>query len=101
MPRIDKGALIFPVVAVTMDLACLFVVTYLPVGRTKERHAIARSRAGPRGQAAFNAAWSDGRLTRSICTECVRRPATTLTPSSLRQRTHVDFRQQGLIMVQG
>ncbi|WP_139330296.1 MULTISPECIES: hypothetical protein [Sphingomonas] len=36
----------------------------MPVDLTEQRHAVTLSKTGPRGKAAFDAAWSDGRLTR-------------------------------------
>ncbi len=47
-----------------MCLAWVVVVIYVPVDQKEQRNAIALSKTGPRGQAAFRAAWSDGRLTR-------------------------------------
>lgn len=47
-----------------MSLTWVLVVIYMPVDQTDQRNAIALSKTGPRGQAAFRAAWSDGRLTR-------------------------------------
>lgn len=48
-----------------VSLTAIFVVNYMPVDLTEQRHATTLSKTGPRGEAAYRAAWSDGRLTRA------------------------------------
>lgn len=55
-------------VAITLTsvgLTGLIAASYMPVGQTEQRHAATLSKTGPRGDAAYRAAWSDGRLTRT------------------------------------
>ncbi|MDR6789144.1 hypothetical protein J2Y58_002515 [Sphingomonas sp. BE138] len=46
-------------------LTGVFAVYFIPVGPKEERAATVLSKTGPQGQAAYRAAWSDGRLTRA------------------------------------
>lgn len=65
MPQIDARRMLLPVLAIAgVSLAWLAIVTYMPVDQVEQRNAVILSKAGPRGKAAFDAAWSDGRLTR-------------------------------------
>lgn len=48
-----------------ISLTAIFVANYMPVDLTEQRHATALSKTGPRGEAAYRAAWSDGSLTRA------------------------------------
>lgn len=49
----------------SVSLTGLIAASYMPVGQTEQRHAATLSKTGPRGDAAYRAAWSDGRLTRT------------------------------------
>ena len=65
MPQIDNRRLFLPILAVAGTcLAWFLIVTYMPVDQIEQRNAVTLSKTGPRGKAAFEAAWSDGRLTR-------------------------------------
>ena len=65
MAQIDTRRLLLPILATAgAGLAWLLIVTYMPVDQTEQRNAVTLSKTGPRGKAAFDAAWSDGRLTR-------------------------------------
>ena len=66
MHQIDnrKARLIAFAIA-SVSITGLFVVNFMPVSLTEQRHATTLSRSGPRGEAAYRAAWSDGRLTRA------------------------------------
>jgi len=60
-----RRARIIAITLTSASLTGLLVVNYMPVGLTEQRHATALSKTGPRGEAAYRAAWSDGRLTRA------------------------------------
>lgn len=65
MAQVDTRRLLLPILATAgAGLAWLLIVTYMPVDLTEQRNAVTLSKTGPRGKAAFDAAWSDGRLTR-------------------------------------
>ena len=46
-------------------LTGLLAIYFIPVGPKEARAATVLSKTGPQGQAAYRAAWSDGRLTRA------------------------------------
>lgn len=65
MPRNARRLRLLAIALTSVSLTGLFVVNYMPVDQTEQRHATALSKTGPRGDAAYRAAWSDGRLTRT------------------------------------
>ena len=71
-------------------LTGLVAVYFIPVGPKEERAATVLSKTGPQGQAAYRAAWSDGRLTRADMYEIREKifpPPITIASSTPRSTT--------------
>jgi len=66
MQKLDaRRVRLIAITLTSVSLTGLIAANYMPVSQTEQRHATTLSKTGPRGDAAYRAAWSDGRLTRT------------------------------------